>query len=200
VVNRYTDDRILIKGMRGAEVDLSFAHTNEEVVVGVVDSMGNLFVHKVTEDSSGLASERVVEVLSEVVVGDYDAEAVLGSLSTRTCDGGGAWHKRCQADPRVTVRGVESVPGPLVPGNAEHGLIKIQDIGGDVASSWMLPSLQMGQQWPQPVGMARSSSSKYISIMRRVLLWVFTIGVLFLDGYSSHQPDGSVLEVFWHWL
>ena len=36
VVNRDTDDRILIKGMRGAEVDL--------VVAGVVDSMGNLFV------------------------------------------------------------------------------------------------------------------------------------------------------------
>ena len=34
--NRDTDDRILIKGMRGAEVDL--------VVAGVVDSMGNLFV------------------------------------------------------------------------------------------------------------------------------------------------------------
>ena len=39
---------------------------------GIVDSMGNLFVHKVTqtEDSSGLASERVVEVLREVVVGE----------------------------------------------------------------------------------------------------------------------------------
>ena len=41
VVNRVTDDRILIKGMRGAVVDLSFAHTKEEVVAGVVDSMGN---------------------------------------------------------------------------------------------------------------------------------------------------------------
>jgi hypothetical protein len=91
----------------------------------------------------------------------------------------------CLSDPRVTVRGVEPGPGPLAAGNVEHGLIKIQDIGGDVASSWMLPSLQMGQQWPQPVGMARSSSSKYIS-MRRVSLCVSTIGVLFLDGHSSH--------------
>jgi hypothetical protein len=70
VVNRFTDDRILIKGMKGAVVDLSFAHTKEEVVVGAADSLGNLFVHNVMEGSSGLASESVVEVLRERVVGD----------------------------------------------------------------------------------------------------------------------------------
>ena len=36
VVNRDTDDRILIKGTRGAVVDLSFAHAKEEVVVGAL--------------------------------------------------------------------------------------------------------------------------------------------------------------------
>ena len=51
MVNRATDDRILIKGMRGTVVDLSFAHTKEEVVVGVVDSLGNLFVHKVLREA-----------------------------------------------------------------------------------------------------------------------------------------------------
>jgi enhancer of mRNA-decapping protein 4 len=70
VVNRLTDYRILIKGIKGAVVDLSFAHTKEEVVVGAVDSLGNLFVHNVMEGSSGLASESVVEVLRERVVGD----------------------------------------------------------------------------------------------------------------------------------
>ena len=35
--------------MRGAVVDLSFAHTKDKVAVGVVDSMGNLFVHKVMD-------------------------------------------------------------------------------------------------------------------------------------------------------
>ena len=74
---------------------------------------------------------------------------------------------------------MEPGPGPLAPGNVEHGLIKIQDTGGEVAS-------EMGQQWLQPLGMARSS--KYIS-MRRVPLCVSTIGVLFLDAQSSHQPD-----------
>ena len=63
------------------------------------------------------------------------------------------------------------------------GLIKIQDTGGDVAS-------EIGQQWPQPVGIARSSSSKFISLrLRRVLLGVSTSGVFFLDHHTSHQPD-----------
>ena len=74
--------------MRGAVLDLSLAHTYEEVVVvGAEDSLGNLFVHKSMEGSSGLFSERVV------VGGDAD----LVSLSTRACDRGeGARHKRRQ--------------------------------------------------------------------------------------------------------
>ena len=72
---------------------------------------------------------------------------------------------------------MEPGPGPLAPGDVEHGLIKIQDTGGEVAS-------EMGQQWLQPLGMARSS--KYIS-MRRVLLGVSTSGVFFLDHHTSHQ-------------
>ena len=47
----------------------------------------------------------------------------------------------------------------------------------------MLPSLLMGQHSPQPVGMARSSSSKYIS-MRRVLQGVSTSGVLMEESLS----------------
>ena len=62
VVNRATDDRILVKGMRGPVKDLSFAHICSEVIVGCVDTLGNLFVHRVTEQASGLASERLLEV------------------------------------------------------------------------------------------------------------------------------------------
>ena len=43
VVNRVTDDRILIKEMRGTLVDLYSANTREEMVVGAVDSLGNLW-------------------------------------------------------------------------------------------------------------------------------------------------------------
>ena len=63
-MNRVTDDRILIKGMRGTVVDLSFANTREEVVVGAVDSLGNLWWR------AAVASEKVVEVLREVVEGE----------------------------------------------------------------------------------------------------------------------------------
>ena len=59
------DDRIHMKGMIEAIVDLSFAHTNEEVVVGVVDSMGNMLKHMEMEGGSGLASERGVEMLRD---------------------------------------------------------------------------------------------------------------------------------------
>ena len=59
MVNRATDDRILIKGMRGTVVDLSFAHTKEEVVVGAVDSLGNLFVHKVLREAVDVSREVV---------------------------------------------------------------------------------------------------------------------------------------------
>ena len=67
--------------MIGAVVDLSLAHTNEEVVVvGAEDSLRNLLVHNVMEGSSDLFIERVV-------VGGNAAPADLVSLSTRaSCD------------------------------------------------------------------------------------------------------------------
>ena len=43
-------------------MDLAFSHSNEEVVLGAVDSFGNLFVYKVEEQSSGTVSERLVEI------------------------------------------------------------------------------------------------------------------------------------------
>ena len=49
--------------MVGPVVDLAFSYSNDEVVIGIVDSFGNLFVYKVVEQSSGTASERLVEVM-----------------------------------------------------------------------------------------------------------------------------------------
>ena len=63
VVNRDTNDKILIKGMWGAMVDLSFDHNKEDKVLdrlrvwGLVCSQG--------DSGSGLASRRVVEVLRD---------------------------------------------------------------------------------------------------------------------------------------
>lgn len=40
--------------MQGAVVDVSFAHIMDDVVIGCVDELGNLFVYRVTENSTGL--------------------------------------------------------------------------------------------------------------------------------------------------
>ena len=78
-MNRATDDRILIKGMRGTVVDLSFAHTKEEVVVGAVDSLGEPVCEKGVVGGGGCVEGGGGGV--------DDAQADLVSLSTRTCDG-----------------------------------------------------------------------------------------------------------------
>ena len=63
----------------------------------------------------------------------------------------------------------EHEPGPLAPGDVEHGLLKLR-------SRMLVEMSRMGLHLPQPLGMARSSSSKYIS-MGRFLLVVYTSGV-----------------------
>eukprot|EP00090_Calanus_glacialis_P007849 TRINITY_DN16279_c0_g1_i2.p1 TRINITY_DN16279_c0_g1~~TRINITY_DN16279_c0_g1_i2.p1 ORF type:complete len:388 (-),score=164.66 TRINITY_DN16279_c0_g1_i2:87-1250(-) len=207
VVNRDTDDRILIKGMRGAVVDLSFAHTKEEVVVGAVDSQGNLFVQKVTEGSSGLASERVVEVLREVVVGEmmhrliwcpYLPEPVIEEEEEPDTSAAkllvlthGSQAEVWSLDLVVEEYG----PGPLAPGDVEHGLLKIQDIGGDVVDATFSPD-----------GSALATASgdgqvKFFQVYlheegppRCLHQWSPHGGkplscLFFLDDHSSHQPD-----------
>ena len=51
--------------MKGVVADVSFAHVADDVVVGCVDDMGNLFIYRITEDSSGLLQERVLEVIRD---------------------------------------------------------------------------------------------------------------------------------------
>ena len=63
IINRRTEDRLLIKGMLGPVVDLAFSHSSEEVVIGIVDSFGNMFVYRVVEESSGMQSERIMEIM-----------------------------------------------------------------------------------------------------------------------------------------
>ena len=63
IASRVKDDKLLIKGMLGPVVDLAFSHSSEEVVIGIVDSFGNMFVYRVVEESSGMQSERILEIL-----------------------------------------------------------------------------------------------------------------------------------------
>ena len=58
----------------------------------------------------------------------------------------------------------EHEPGPLAPGDVEHGLLKLR-------SRMLVEMSRMGLHLPQPLGMARSIS------MGRFLLVVYTSGV-----------------------
>ena len=49
--------------MVGPVVDLAFSYSNDEVVIGIVDSFGNLFMYKVVEQTSGTASKRLMEIM-----------------------------------------------------------------------------------------------------------------------------------------
>jgi len=54
IINRQNNHRYLCKGLTGLVQDISFAHIPTEVLLGVVDDAGNLFVYKVIDQSSNL--------------------------------------------------------------------------------------------------------------------------------------------------
>ncbi|GAB6032704.1 enhancer of mRNA decapping 4 [Chamberlinius hualienensis] len=50
VISRKTSDRLLLRGMRGLVVDVSFAHILNEVILGAVDEHGNVFVYSIKQE------------------------------------------------------------------------------------------------------------------------------------------------------
>jgi len=153
VVNRITDERCLIKGMKGAVVDLSFAHTKDEVIIGAVDSLGNLFVHRVLESPSGLNADKFVIImrdstsdaeemhrliwcpyLPEPLVDD-DEEEPDSSASKLLVLSHGPQAEIWSLDMVVEHHG----QGPLSPADIEQGLLIITDIGGDVVDAAFSP-------------------------------------------------------------
>ena len=101
VVQRRTEQRTLLKGMRGKIKDLAFAHTknkvniivrllvasviyliNHQVILGCVDEFSNIFVFSVSEDPSdaGLSHELLLEVSADgkdVSAGDSDYQRFI---------------------------------------------------------------------------------------------------------------------------
>ena len=47
VVLKTTDQRVLVKGMKGKVKDLAFSHSLDQIILGVVDEFGNLFVFQI---------------------------------------------------------------------------------------------------------------------------------------------------------
>ncbi|XP_022685833.1 enhancer of mRNA-decapping protein 4-like [Varroa jacobsoni] len=50
VINIKTNCRALIKGIQGQVADLAFAHIKSEVILAVVDDLGNLYVYQIGDD------------------------------------------------------------------------------------------------------------------------------------------------------
>ena len=66
VVNKKTDQRVLLKGMKGVVKDLAFAHCLDKIILGIVDEFGNLFVFRMLENSSSDADEQQTELLLQI--------------------------------------------------------------------------------------------------------------------------------------
>ena len=145
----FCSSRILIKGMLGPVVDLAFSHSSDEAVIGAVDSFGNLFVYKVTEETSGLSSERLVEVMRSgqepqcdhrlvwcPFVPEADGEVVDKSGERMLILSHGSQAEVWSLDKVVEEHG----PGPLTPPDVTAGLMVIREIGGNITDAAFSPT------------------------------------------------------------
>ena len=64
VVHRKSGERVLLKGMKGSVQDLAFAHCLDQIILGVVDEWGNLFVYKIEENNSVLKTTSLLDITS----------------------------------------------------------------------------------------------------------------------------------------
>lgn len=54
IVNRQNNHRYLCKGMTGAVQDIAFAHIASQVILGIVDEAGTLFVYHIKDTPNAL--------------------------------------------------------------------------------------------------------------------------------------------------
>ena len=57
VLNMATSDRTLLKNFSGRVTDVAFAHLQNDVILGAVDEMGNMFIYEIRDN----VSKRVIE-------------------------------------------------------------------------------------------------------------------------------------------
>jgi len=155
VVNRVTDERTLIKGMRGPVLDLAFAHIDSEVILGCVDSQGNMFVNRITEDAWGkLVEERVLEVMSESVEEEAlhhliwcpflpDSEGEGGEEDSES-DSSAARLLVLTHGSSAQIWSLDLVreqhgAGPVLAKEVSQGLLSIPDVGGDILDAAFSP-------------------------------------------------------------
>lgn len=62
VVNKQTEQRKLLKGMKVAIQDLSFAHIPNQVVLACVDCTGSLYVHTIEDGISSITCTKILQL------------------------------------------------------------------------------------------------------------------------------------------
>jgi len=76
VVQKKTDQRALVKGMKGKIKDLAFAHCLDQIILGVVDEFGNLFIFRIeqtNEEDSDNDKPLLTEMLLQVMASQKDS-------------------------------------------------------------------------------------------------------------------------------
>ena len=119
------------------------------IVIGAVDSKGNLFVYKVEESPSGMSSERLVEVMRSgqepqcdhrlvwcPFVPDSDSEVTDRSGERMLILSHGSQAEVWSLDKVVEEHG----PGPLTPTDVTAGLMTIREIGGNITDAAFSPT------------------------------------------------------------
>ena len=68
VVQKKTDQRVLLKGMKGIVKDLAFSHCLDKIILGIVDEFGNLYVFRILENGSSdeLQTELLLQINSNL--------------------------------------------------------------------------------------------------------------------------------------
>lgn len=54
IVNRQNGHRYLCKGITGVVQDIAFAHISSQVILGIVDEAGTLFVYRIEDTPNAL--------------------------------------------------------------------------------------------------------------------------------------------------
>ncbi|XP_035228571.1 enhancer of mRNA-decapping protein 4-like [Stegodyphus dumicola] len=63
LLRRHLDLRYLIKDYKNEVKDIAFAHTTSQILLGSVDSCGELFVHKIDDDGSSISCNLLIRIL-----------------------------------------------------------------------------------------------------------------------------------------
>lgn len=80
VVNMETNQRALIKDMKGLVQDVSFALTPNQVLLGFVDEEGNLFVYNIHDKPQSIGYVSLQKPNVYIVNNFYDIRKVLRVL------------------------------------------------------------------------------------------------------------------------